>query len=475
MFASEGDSVNVGRQGSTRWPDRWDDVPPQRPSGYEAAADVARRLRARLDRQLWLLDRMRTEQLYPEPAGLPDLLEASRRMQRDTESLLLLCGQERAIRDTAPRRLSDLLADAASAAEEPHRVDVRPAPAATVSAGAATELLHVLAELVEDVTVVYPGAHLDVASRIEARALVVDVSVDGGPHHDPDGLDGRGVAVVAEQLAQRSHYGISLHRPLAGPPRTGSGPVASVHCPPAAITVDEPAPLLSDPLLTIGNGIGSLGNGSMQLSNGSAQLSNGSAQLSNGSAQLSNGAGLADNGSGYFGNGSGYFGNGPGHPDVQPPVEPQEPLYSPSASSQVDELFGPLLDLPLEPIDERYATPIFEAIASAWFRDPEPAADLEERGGQTNGADPLNWESPNDSEWQAAAARAARSDPAPVTPSGLPRRRPGNQLVPPPRVQGTIPAGERVPDRVRERLTTYQRGLRQGRHRAPGSDEPDAW
>ncbi|HET6259402.1 MAG TPA: hypothetical protein VFE39_12190 [Pseudonocardia sp.] len=461
MFASEGDSVNVGRQGSTRWPDRWDDVPPQGPSGYEAAADVARRLRARLDRQLWLLDRMRTEQLYPEPAALPDLLEASRRMQRDTESLLLLCGQERATRDTAPRRLSDLLADAASAAEEPHRVDVRHAPAATVSAGAATELLHVLAELVEDVTVVYPGVHLDVASRIEARALVVDVSVDGGPHHDPDGFDGRGVAVVAEQLAQRSHHGISLHRPLAGPPRTGSGPVASVHCPPNAITVDEPAPVLSDPLLTIGNGIGSLGNGSMQPSNGSAQLSNGS--------------GLLSNSSGLAGNGSGYFGNGSGHPDVPPPVEPQEPLYSPSAPSQVDELFGPLLDLPLEPIDDRYATPIFEAIASAWFRDPEPAAALGDPGGQTNGADPLNWESPNDSEWQAAAARAARSDPAPVTPSGLPRRRPGNQLVPPPRVQGTNPARERVPDRVRERLTTYQRGLRQGRHRAPGSDEPDAW
>jgi hypothetical protein len=472
MFASESDSVNVGRQGSTRWPDRWDGVAPQRPSGYEAAADVARRLRARLDRQLWLLDRMRTEQLYPEPAGLPDLVEASRRMQRDTESLLLLCGQEPGSRDNAPRRLSDLLSDAASAAEEPHRVDVRHAPAATVSAGAATELLHVLAELVEDVTVVYPGAHLDVASRIESRALVVDVSVDGGPHHDPDGLDGRGVAVVAEQLAQRSHYGISLHRPLAGAPRTGSGPVASVHCPPAAITLDaEPASLLSDPLLTIGHGgIGSLGNGSTQLGIGSGLLSNGSGVADNGTGHFGDGSGsgLADNGSGYFGNGS-------GRPDVAPPVEPQEPMYSPSASSQVDELFGPLFDLPLEPLDDRYATPIFEAIASAWFRDPEPAAELEERGGQTNGDDPLNWESPNDSEWQAAAARAARSDPEPVTPSGLPRRRPGNQLVPPPRVQGTIPAGERVPDRVRERLATYQRGLRQGRHRAPGSEEPDAW
>jgi hypothetical protein len=36
---------------------------------------------------------------------------------------------------------------------------------------------------------------------------------------------------------------------------------------------------------------------------------------------------------------------------------------------------------------------------------------------------------------------------------------------------------ERVPDRVRERLATYQRGLRQGRHRAEPVDpgDPAAW
>jgi hypothetical protein len=46
--------------------------------------------------------------------------------------------------------------------------------------------------------------------------------------------------------------------------------------------------------------------------------------------------------------------------------------------------------------------------------------------------------------------------------------------VPPPRAQEPNPVGERVPDRVRDRLSTYQRGLNQGRHRAPG-EEQDAW
>jgi hypothetical protein len=143
----------------------------------------------------------------------------------------------------------------------------------------------------------------------------------------------------------------------------------------------------------------------------------------------------------------------------------------------VDELFGPLLDLPLEPIDDRYATPIFEAIASAWFRE-------DETGAGTGGSDPLDWQTPQDDEWREAAARAARSEPEPpTTASGLPRRLPGNQLVPPPRTterngqNGSTPT-ERAPDRVRDRLSTYQRGLNEGRHRAVGSEgapEPEDW
>ena len=60
MFASEGDSVNVGRQGSAGWADdRWDG--PRRPTGEDAAVGVARRLQARLDRHLWLLERLRVD------------------------------------------------------------------------------------------------------------------------------------------------------------------------------------------------------------------------------------------------------------------------------------------------------------------------------------------------------------------------------------------------------------------------------
>jgi hypothetical protein len=134
-----------------------------------------------------------------------------------------------------------------------------------------------------------------------------------------------------------------------------------------------------------------------------------------------------------------------------------------------------MVDLQQENVEDEDGTPIFAAIASAWFREdrtePEPAATAGSAGG------PLDWETPSDTEWREAAARAAQPDPLPSTPSGLPRRRPGTQLVPPPRSQ-TPPSSEpteRVPDRVRNRLSTYQRGLRQGRHRAPGPEAEQRW
>ncbi len=165
---------------------------------------------------------------------------------------------------------------------------------------------------------------------------------------------------------------------------------------------------------------------------------------SDGFAAWRNGLGTP-NGNGT--NGTGYSnGNGNGHSPLDVPTPP---AFSPAPSSQVDELFGPLLDLPLEPIDDRYATPIFEAIASAWFREGDGDSGADRAADPQRG--PTDWETPQDSEWREAAARAARSEPTPTTASGLPRRRPGNQLVPPPRAQSGLPSGgpgERVPDRV---------------------------
>lgn len=422
MFASEGDSVDVRRHEPVAWGERWNGRPPRADEADDAVAGVARRMQGRVDRHLWLLGRMQSDPLGPEPPGLPELLETAGRMRRDTEGMLLLCGQDPGVRADGPRHLADVLSDAAAAAEEPRRVDVRGAPAAALAPAAAIELLHVLAELVDHVTAVYPGARVEVTGRVEEPAgIVVEVRADGAARHDPEGLGGRRALDAADRLARRSRSGIALRTAGAGP--AAVGPVASVHCPRAVVTLEEPEPT----------------------SSWSADRVRAEELPFGGSARVNGG-----------------------------------PLPYPAAPAQVDELFGPLLDLAHDPMDGIAATPIFEAIASAWFREgnldsaPHPG---HSRNG--NGGDPVDWETPADSEWRAAAARAEPADPGPLTSTGLPRRRPGNQLVPPPaRVAPDPGPAERVPDRVRDRLSTYQRGLRQGRHRADDGPDPDpaeAW
>jgi hypothetical protein len=660
MFASEGDSVNVGRLGSTAHADRWDGGG-STPVGDQATGWMARRLQGRLDRQQWLLDR----HLSGEQSLLPELLEIGRRMRRDTEVLQMLAGDEPGPRPTSPRRLADTVTDAVSGSEEPSRVAVRSAPAASIAPAASVELEHVLSAAIDHVTIVYPDARVDLATRVEnLGGVTVDIAVDGALRPEPDNPDGWCTQTVVEQLGRRSRHGVELRRPPGGAPTVGSGLVLSVHCPPGAVTVDEPVwpstsstggfrargngfPGVGSP--GVGSGAGSVGStGGFPAANGSngyrsgyyaderpapgsdsgsfytggqrpgeatgpgraaaygGSYSNGNSYdtgtsydtgydtgggydeggydktgydksgyddrastsgsyrsydpLSDplpaprraedtyrgypdtgysdaaysdpgygsydtgstprpsstgtnrahpGNGYETNGNGYATNGSGYgspgagngspagwggddtgyggangyadpnraghgVGNGAGNGGNGNGNGNgyADPPsgygdpfgsptslTGPSMPAYQPSRSSGVDELFGPLLDLPIEPMDDRFATPIFEAIASVWFRDDEPA-----------GNEP-DWETPNDAEWRAASERAA-SEPQPesMTSTGLPRRRPGGQLVPPPLSGRPVPVAgpaERVPDRVRDRLSTYQRGLRQGRHRNP--------
>jgi hypothetical protein len=429
MFASGGDSVPGGRLGPGRTPNR--DSAPQNPSPEAAAVGVARRLHARLDRHLWLLG-----QIHPEPSQLRELTDTVRRMRRDVESIVLLNGDDPSGHTGGPRRLSEVLDDAAAAAEETWRILVRPAAAATIEPGAAVELTYVLAELLDHVTAAYPDAGIDVASYVTARTgLTIEVSVNSAGRYVPDGLGTRRAAVTAEAHARRSRSGLALGLPAGAPPPGGTGVVATVSCPAVAVTIEEPAW-------------------------SSVVATDRQQSVTAMSPAVGNGNGWSN----------GHYGSGPG-PALSRLDQPPAPEYAPVPSPPVDELFGPMLDLHPESVDDAAGTPIFEAIASAWFRKSTVDADP----GPSVG-DPVDWDSPSDTEWREAAARAAAPDPLPSTPSGLPRRRPGNQLVPSPRSQAppsSTPA-ERVPDRVRNRLSTYQRGLRQGRHRAPGPDA-DRW
>ncbi|TCK22485.1 hypothetical protein [Pseudonocardia endophytica] len=190
-------------------------------------------------------------------------------------------------------------------------------------------------------------------------------------------------------------------------------------------------------------------------------------------------------------NGTGPDRAGPGRDPLAPgPFPPEEPDAPPvtealpvSGTTPPVELFGPFDSEVPVPVDDLDGTPIFAAVASAWFRDPNTTPNGAPAAPGTNGrrpsGEPTNWTTAGDAEFEAARSRAERVVEPPVTANGLPMRRPGQQMVPPARRNSPPPApqapaaSERQPDRVRNRLASYQRGLREGRHRAAEENTGD--
>ncbi|MEV4457677.1 nitrate- and nitrite sensing domain-containing protein [Microbispora sp. NPDC049633] len=157
-------------------------------------------------------------------------------------------------------------------------------------------------------------------------------------------------------------------------------------------------------------------------------------------------------------------------------------------------------DSPLERGDE--FLPIFASVESAWFRRPSdtgpqdaPAArsgaeEDEEKAGESTGeiarvpgsapapgaadpqdASPGGWRSRADSGFQAAAS-ARDPQLGGVTAAGLPKRTPKANLVPGSvGAQGSAAAAPRPPvsaEAVRNRLSSFQQGVRRGRAQAAG-------
>jgi hypothetical protein len=168
----------------------------------------------------------------------------------------------------------------------------------------------------------------------------------------------------------------------------------------------------------------------------------------NGSAQNGHGQnGQGQNGNGQ--NGHGQNGNGQNGRSRVP---------GPSRTSPENLPRRPAAVLP-----NRERTPIFDEVASVWFREAEPNDPV--------GVDP-EWADGGHPGFDAGAPSLTAVD-AGTTESGLPRRRPRAQLVPGSAQQaaGAQPPGgpepatqaRRDPDAVRGRLASYQRGVADGR------------
>jgi hypothetical protein len=126
---------------------------------------------------------------------------------------------------------------------------------------------------------------------------------------------------------------------------------------------------------------------------------------------------------------------------------------------------------PAESVGPASRLPIFESVESDWFR----------RGGRPVSRttpvpepDEAGWSSPADAGWQAAEVARAPVF-ADTTEAGLPKRVPKANLVPGGAVSAAVPAlpvPGRSASQTRQRLSSFQQGIRKARATAPG-DETD--
>jgi signal transduction histidine kinase len=121
--------------------------------------------------------------------------------------------------------------------------------------------------------------------------------------------------------------------------------------------------------------------------------------------------------------------------------------------------------------------PIFEAVESDWFRRGRSALsswqEQDHDHDHAETAESVNWTSPADEGWQAAAAASAPASGG-TTEAGLPKRVPQANLVPgavATETQEADPAPARSAAVTRDRFANFQRGAREGRAAALSQDD----
>jgi len=117
-------------------------------------------------------------------------------------------------------------------------------------------------------------------------------------------------------------------------------------------------------------------------------------------------------------------------------------------------------------LEEENRLPIFESVESDWFRRGRHGTDHPARAGTASTTTSHGeWASPSDAGWEAAELAHAPVSGG-TTVAGLPKRVPNANLVPGGVGSGTSPtspAPTRSAAQTRERLASFQRGVREGR------------
>jgi len=181
--------------------------------------NISMRNQSLLHRQLGMLDSM--ERRTSEPEALADLFRLDHlttRMRRHAEGLIILSGAlpGRGWRDPVP--VVDILRAAVAEVEDYVRVDVASETDDLVAGNAVSDVIHLVAELVENATVFSPpNTRIEVRAERVGKGLVAEVE-DRGLGLSPDELDdiNRRLASTPEfDLAHSEQLGLFVVSHLA--------------------------------------------------------------------------------------------------------------------------------------------------------------------------------------------------------------------------------------------------------------------
>lgn len=525
--------------------------------------NLSRRSQALVERQLSLIDRLEQDEQDPDQlASLFELDHLATRMRRNSESLLVLSGTGLSRQLSRPVPASDVVGAAVSEVEHYARIEVASAPDVAVQGRAVSDLVHVIAELLDNATFFSPAdkkviVRMAMTRKKELAIQITDQGVGMSEDEiaatnarlaDPPDLDvavtrRMGLYVVA-RLAKRHNITVRLRdnedieggliarinvpaelvQPIGATPRsalsqsapstTGSLAIADQTSTEAQLNPPANAPARN-------SGIAGAFTGNMPRIRPEGTPVGADTAQDRTAAELSS---YPPFNPGFEGSAEATTTNGV---PAEPPA-PQNGRHDPADTGTA--LFGaPLPDAPVE--DNSYQPfagggntpsgeaelnvdapterlPIYEAVLSQWFEaadtgsapprgaDPAEAApngNGHNGNGGTNGTgagnghavqaqpepvEPTPWTSPGDEGWLAAQALLEDKTPDTTTNAGLPKRVPKQHLLPgsaAPRHEAkettggagtpaTPPLPPRTADAVRGRMSSFQQGVRRGRH-----------
>ncbi|HEX3779973.1 MAG TPA: nitrate- and nitrite sensing domain-containing protein [Pseudonocardiaceae bacterium] len=171
--------------------------------------NLARRSQVLVERQLSLIDRLERDEQDPDQlSNLFELDHLATRMRRNSESLLVLSGSGLAKRMSQPVPIGDLVGAAVSEVEQYARVEVGSPPNAKILGRVVNDLIHLIAELLDNATV-FSEPNTKVSVRIaktRAREVAIQITDRGV------GMTEEDVRYANERLANPPEMDVNVTR-----------------------------------------------------------------------------------------------------------------------------------------------------------------------------------------------------------------------------------------------------------------------